>query len=201
VPYALHDLDAYAARLREIVGGWGLALESVHERGDPRAAVEGAEALLVGGGNTFRLLARLYEHGLLEPIRRRVRAGVPYLGTSAGSNVACPTIMTTNDMPIVMPPRFDALGLVPFQINPHYLDPDPTSTHRGETREQRLREYHEMNARPVIGLREGSFLLRDGPTLRLEGTVGARLFRRGLEPTEHGPGERLDDLLAEAPSA
>jgi len=195
VPYALDDLDAYVGKVRGYTEPWGLTIESVHEADDPHAAVRDAASIFVGGGNTFRLLTRMIALDLLRPIRERVLDGLPYLGSSAGSNLACPTIMTTNDMPIVYPPTFEALGLVPFQINPHYLDPDPDSTHQGETREQRLVEYHEMNDRPVIGLREGSFLRREGDTLALGGTVGARLFRRGHEPEEHVPGDRLDFLL------
>ncbi len=195
VPFALQDVDMYTGRVREVAGAWGIEITGIHEQGDPRATLARADAVFVGGGNTFRLLSRLYEADLLEPLRQAVRDGLPYLGSSAGSNLACPTIMTTNDMPIVYPPSFDALDIVPFQINPHYLDPDPDSTHQGETREVRIREYHEMNANAVVGLREGSLLRREGETLELRGSVGARLFRRGLEPTEHVPGDRLDFLL------
>ena len=132
---------------------------------------------------------------LMDPIRDAVADGMPYIGSSAGSNMACPTIMTTNDMPIVYPPTFEALGLVPFQINPHYVGPEPAAENTGESREQRLLEYHEMNVRPVIGLREGSLVRREGDTLELRGTIGARLYRHGREATEHVPGERLDFLL------
>ncbi len=196
VPYAGGDLDAYVGKVREVMGAWGFEVTSTHEASDPRQAIADAPAIFVGGGNTFRLVTRLMELGLMEPIREAALAGVPYMGSSAGSNMACPTIMTTNDMPIVYPPTFAALDLVPFQINPHYQDTDPESTHKGETREQRINEYHQMNAHPVVGLREGSLLLRDGDTLELRGSVGARLFRQRQEPTEHLPGERLDSLLA-----
>lgn len=195
VPYALHDLDTYVAKVGEIMGPWGFEIESTHGARDPRAAIDEADALFVGGGNTFRLLTTMVALDLLDPIRERVLAGVPYLGSSAGSNLACPTIMTTNDMPIVYPPTFDALGLVPFQINAHYVDPDPDSIFHGETREQRLREYHEMNALPVVGLREGSLLRREGDALELRGTIGARLLQAGREPVEVVPGDRLDFLL------
>jgi len=196
VPYALDDLDGYVDKVREIMGGWGFQVTSAHERDDPRQAVAEADAIFVGGGNTFRLLTRLTDLGLMDAIRERVANGAAYLGSSAGSNLACPTIKTTNDMPIVYPPSFDALGLVPFQINPHYQDVDPASTHRGETREQRLREYHEMNTQPVLGLREGSLVCREGTSLELRGSVGARLFRQSQPPVEHVPGDRLDFLLA-----
>ena len=132
---------------------------------------------------------------MLDPIRTRVADGLPYLGSSAGSNMACPTVMTTNDMPIVYPPTFEALDLIPFQINPHYMDHDPESTHKGETREQRLTEYHQMNPLPVLGLREGSLVRREGDELELRGTIGARLFQQGQPAEEYMPGDRLDFLL------
>jgi dipeptidase E len=195
VPYALQDRDAYTAMARERFERMGYGIDSVHE-GDPISAVENAEAIYIGGGNTFRLLAAMYEAGIVKPIRRRVEGGVPYIGSSAGSNVACVTMKTTNDMPIVYPPSFDGLNLVPFNINPHYLDTDPSSTHMGETREQRIREFHEMNDNPVIGLREGAMLRIEGPEVSLRGVRGARLFRKGEEPEEFAPGARLDFLLA-----
>jgi dipeptidase E len=173
----------------------GFGVDSIHEAQDPVAAVEAAEALFIGGGNTFRLLDQLQRRGLVEPIRRKALAGMPYLGTSAGSNVACVTIKTTNDMPIVEPRSLSALALVPFNINPHYLDPDPGSRHMGETRETRIREFHEENAPPVLGLREGSMLRVEGDAARVEGESGARLFRRGRDPEELPPGSDVAFLL------
>jgi dipeptidase E len=196
VPYALHDHDGYTAKARERYAGMGYELTSVHEVADPVAAVRATEALFIGGGNTFRLLARLYEKDLLEPIRERVAAGMPYVGTSAGSNVACVTIRTTNDMPIVEPPSFDALSLVPFNINPHYLDPVPGSTHMGETREERLLQFLEENDKIVVGLREGAMLRIEGASVHLFGSAGARIFRREQPPLEVRPGDALDFLLA-----
>jgi len=193
VPYALFDRDAYTAKVRERFEAMGYGLDSVHDSPDgPVRAVERADALFIGGGNTFRLLDALWTLALVEPIRRRVRAGMPYVGTSAGSNVACPSIRTTNDMPIVEPPTFAALDLVPFNINPHYQDPIPGSTHMGETREQRIAEFHEENAPPVVGLREGAWLLIDGSSVVLQGVNGARLFRRGEAPVELVSGDTLD---------
>jgi dipeptidase E len=196
VPYALHDQDGYAAMARARFEAMGHALDSVHVAPDPRRAVEEAEAIFIGGGNTFRLLKALHERDLVAAIRRRVAEGAPYLGSSAGSNVACPTIKTTKDMPIVEPPTFEALGLVRFQISPHYLDPDPASTHMGETQEQRILEFHEENATPVAGLREGAMLAVDAGAIVLRGTAGARIFRRGQPPVEVAPGASLDTLLA-----
>lgn len=199
IPFALHDRAAYAAKAAERFAALGIAVDSLAEATDPamaRRAVEGAEAVFAGGGNTFRLLAALYRLEALEPLRRRALDGMPYMGVSAGSNLACPTIRTTNDMPIVEPPSFAALGLVPFQINPHYLDPDPASTHQGESREQRIREYLEENAPPVLGLREGSMLRLEGERAELLGAAPARLFARGREPRELAPGSPLDFLLA-----
>ena len=198
VPYALHDRDAYAQRARERFAQLGFALTSMHEIHDPASAVERAEALFIGGGNTFRLLRELRTCGLLEPIRRKVAAGMPYLGTSAGSNVACITIKTTNDMPIVETHGLDALALVPFNINPHYVDPEPGATHMGETRETRIREFHEENDPAVVGLREGALLRVEGDRMRLCGSAGARLFRRGVLPEEIPAGGCLDFLLRPA---
>jgi dipeptidase E len=196
VPYAVFDRDQYAAKARARFQAMGFALDSVHDARDgPAAAVEKGESLFIGGGNTFRLLDALWRNGLVEPIRRRVLAGMPYIGSSAGSNVACPSIRTTNDMPIVQPLSFGALDLVPFNINPHYQDPIPGSTHMGETREERIAEFHEENDPPVVGLREGAWLVVNGETVLLEGTTGARLFRRGTPPMEYASGSRLDFLL------
>jgi dipeptidase E len=185
VPFALQNHDAYVAKVRDRLAQMGVAVTGVQQRSD----VEAAEAIFIGGGNTFRLLAQLYARDLVDAIRSRVlQDGIPYIGSSAGTNVATPSIKTTNDMPIVYPPTFDALGFVPFQINPHYLDPDPNSTHKGETREDRIREFHEENATPVVGLREGSMLRVEDGVTSLAGEKTARLFRRGQEPAELPPG-------------
>ena len=195
VPFALYDRDAYAATARDRFAKMGYELSSVHDAGDPLRAVADTQAIFVGGGNTFRLLKTLYDRELLTPIRQRVADGMPYVGSSAGSNIAAPTIKTTNDMPIVQPPSFDALGLVSFQINPHYLDPDPNSKHMGETREKRLQEFLEENDTPVLGLREGAIARCENDRITLKGSTGARIFRRGLDPVETFPGDRLDELL------
>jgi dipeptidase E len=142
-------------------------------------------------------LKTLYEVDLLDVIRERVDAGVPYIGSSAGSNMACPTIRTTNDMPIVQPPSFNALGLVSFQINPHFLDPDPNSKHMGETREERINQFLEENETPVVGLREGAMLRVENGEITLRGSTGARIFRRGYEPLEISPGTKLQASLLE----
>lgn len=199
IPFALGDRDAYAAKARERFAALGFGVDSLHDADDPVRAVEGAEAIFTGGGNTFRLLDALQARNLLEPIRARVSAGMPYTGASAGSNLACPTLMTTNDMPIVEPSSFESLGLVPFQINPHYLDPDPSSRHMGETRETRIREYLEENDRVVVGLREGSMIRVRGDRATLLGAAGARIFRRGRDPEERTPGSDLSDLLGDIP--
>lgn len=169
VPYALADHDGYTARVREALGS-RLEVRGLHEASDPRAALVQAPSVFIGGGNTFRLLAALQSLGLVEVLRERVRSGMPYMGASAGTNVAGASIRTTNDMPIVQPASFDALGLVPFQINPHYLDADPASTHKGETREQRLTEFLEENDALVLGLREGTWLQVDGDAATIGGS-------------------------------
>jgi len=195
VPHALHDRAGYAARLRERFAAMDVALDALDEGEAPEIAIANAAAVYVGGGNTFRLLDALQRNGWIEPLRARVLGGMPYLGASAGTNVATRSIQTTNDMPIVQPATFAALALVPFNVNPHYLDPDPDSQHMGETREQRLREFHEMNDAPVVGLREGSWLEVEGDRCTLGGTRGARLFVKGREPSEHEPGADLSFLL------
>jgi dipeptidase E len=187
VPFAAHDHDAYTARVRERLGRMGFDVTAVRDVSD----VTHAEAIFIGGGNTFRLLRTLYDRELLEPIRRRVGEGIPYVGSSAGTNVATLSIKTTNDMPIVFPRSFDALALVPYQINPHYLDPEPGSTHKGETREERIREFHEENDTPVVGLREGSMLWVEDGTSTLLGLRPARVFRRGREAEEVAVGSVL----------
>jgi dipeptidase E len=199
-PFAIVNHDLYTTRIQEILSPIGVSVVGLHAVGDPRAAIEGAEVLFIGGGNSFRLLDALWQLDLVGTIRRRVRAGeLRFIGSSAGTNMACPSLRTTNDMPIVQPPSFEALGLVPFQVNPHYQDPDPSSTHRGETREQRIEEFIEQNDVAVIGLREGSWLRRTGPSLVLDGITGGRLFQRGQEPQEYQPGADLSFLLDLAP--
>jgi len=192
IPFALHAHDGYAARTRERFAGMGYGLDSLHEVADMRRAVESAESVFIGGGNTFRLLKRLYDLELLTAIRERVENGMPYLGASAGSNIAGPTIRTTNDMPIVEPPSFAALSLVPFQINPHYVDPAPGSTHMGETREERILQFLEENETPVIGLREGAMLRMENGSCELRGSAGARLFRQGDAPSELPIGSKIE---------
>jgi dipeptidase E len=195
VPFALADRTGYAERFRARLAAVEIAVEALAGDAADRRRIEAATAVFVGGGNTFRLLRMLQDLDLVEPLRARARAGMPYLGASAGVNVACPTIRTTNDMPIVEPRSLDALGLVPFQINPHYVDPDPTSTHMGETREQRLTEFLEENDRVVVGLREGGWIRVDDEQARLGGGRPARILRRGAPPQERPDGAALDDLL------
>ena len=195
VPFALHDQDGYATRVRDRLGLMGYEVDSIHQASDKQKAVSNAESIFIGGGNTFRLLKSLYDFDVLELIRRRSDEGMLYMGSSAGSNVAAPTIRTTNDMPIVEPPSLDALGLVSFQINPHYLDPDPNSKHMGETREERILQFLEENEAPVVGLREGAMLRLENGTTTLKGSTGARIFRRGREPVEVKPVAVLDELI------
>ena len=195
VPFALYDRDAYATQARQRFEAMGYALDSIHEAADPKRAIDNAETIFIGGGNTFRLLDSLYRLELLLPIRRRVEDGMLYLGSSAGAVVAAPTIKTTNDMPIVQPPSFNSLGLVPFQINAHYLDPDPNSTNMGETREVRLNQFLEDNETPVVGLREGSMIRIEGGVHVLKGRSNARIFRRGFDPVELKPGSVIDQLI------
>jgi len=197
VPFAgvTRSYDEFAAAVSGRFSEMGYTLDPVHSASDAVEAVRQAEAIAVGGGNTFHLLRELYEWDLITVIRERAERGVPYIGWSAGSNVACPTIKTTNDMPIVAPPSFDALGLVPFQINPHYTD-EQLANHSGEPREQRLAEFLKANpAATVVGLREGSILRIEGGEIRLLGEKTARIFRAGEDAKEYGPNDSLAFLL------
>jgi dipeptidase E len=192
IPFAMHDCDGYAEQNRARFAAMGYSLHSIHRSKDPAAAVEEAEAIFVGGGNTFRLLKTLYNHDLLTAIRQRVQAGIPYLGSSAGTVVACPTLRTTNDMPIVEPPSFEALGIIRFKINPHYCDADPFSVHMGETRRQRLIEFVEETGQPVVGLREGAMLRFEKGRARLSGSASSLIFSNTGEPAEMSPRSFLD---------
>ena len=197
VPYAAVRVsyDEYTATVGQRFGELGYRVRSVHAERDGLAAVARAQAIVVGGGNTFRLLERLHDAGLMEAIRSRARGGAPYLGWSAGTVVAGLTIKTTNDMPIVQPPSFEALGLVPFQINPHYTDAR-IPNHAGETRAERLLEFATVNPDvPVVGLREGSALRVEDGTLALLGEQPATVFASGREPTEYAPGPSLQFLM------
>jgi dipeptidase E len=200
VPYALANHDEYTAKARTAFAAIGHQITGAHEHKSPAAAVAEADAIFVGGGNTFRLLKALYDKHMIQPMQKRAFAGMPYIGSSAGTNVATLSIRTTNDMPIVMPPSFTALQLVPFQINPHYLDPEPGSRHMGETREERLRQFHEEHDTPVLGLREGCMLRVEGDRMELRGTTRARLFLHSTPAKEYSPPCDLSFLLAEKKS-
>jgi dipeptidase E len=199
VPFASGQPDAYASVMREALARIDVRVSSLHESADPGRSVREAEAVFVGGGNSFRLLRTLARLDVLAALRQAVRDGVPYLGASAGSNLACPSIRTTNDMPIVEVGSLAALGLIPFQLNPHYLDPDPGSSHQGETRQQRIEEFLEVNDVPVLGLREGAWLRVSGRAAVLSGTSTGRLFRRGAEPADIPIGADLSSLLDSDP--
>jgi dipeptidase E len=194
-PFALYDRKAYEKRAQERFGRMSFELASIHNLSNMERGIAAADAIFVGGGNTFRLLKSLYDHNLLTSIRQRVSEGVPYIGSSAGSIVACPSIKTTKDMPIVQPPSFEALGIVPFQISPHYLDPDPKSTHMGETQEERIIQFLEENSEPVVGLREGSYMRVEGGTVTLKGPHTARIFVQGEKPIEVAAGPVNHELL------
>ena len=172
----------------------GKTLKSIHEFDDPIKAVKKAKGIFVGGGNTFVLVHQLYKNKLVDVIRDAVNEGTPYLGTSAGSNICGLTMGTTNDMPIIYPPSFKTFGFVPFNINPHYLDPDPNSKHMGETRETRIKEFHKFNTQPVVGLREGSWLYVKDNSIVLNGTLSARIFEYEKDPYEVETGTDLQKL-------
>ncbi len=199
IPYAAvtFSFDAYEKKVKERFLETGHDIISVHHFEDPVSAVKQAEAIVVGGGNTFMLLRTIRENRLLDAIRDKVLEGVPYIGWSAGSNMACPTIMTTNDMPVVYPGSFEALNLIPFQINPHYTDTHPDG-HAGETREQRIEEFIEANPYLyVAGLREGTMLVLENGFLSLKGKKKLRVFRKGNIPAEYDASDDITFLIRE----
>lgn len=187
IPYARPgglSYDEYTAIVKRGFSSLNIEVKGIHELNNPTETVKNAQAIFVGGGNTFELVNQLYKHELIDVIKKVVEKGTPYLGTSAGSNITGVSMKTTNDMPIVYPPNFDTLNLINFNINPHYLDPDPNSKHMGETRETRINEFHKFNDIPVLGLREGSWLEVIGNEVKLRGGLPARLFLKSKEPKE-----------------
>jgi dipeptidase E len=197
IPYAAvtFSFDLYEEKVRARFLEIGHDIVSIHRFTDPVKAVEEAEVIVIGGGNTWQLLKMIQDNNLAEPIIKRVKSGTPYIGWSAGSNLACPTIRTTNDMAIVEPHSFKSFGLIPFQINPHYLDANPAG-HAGETREQRIEEFIEVNpGLYVVGLREGTMLLIDEGKMKLIGPRKARIFLRGNAPAEMNEGDDMSFLL------
>ncbi|MFM2230165.1 MAG: hypothetical protein RL607_1423 [Bacteroidota bacterium] len=197
IPYARPggiSHDDYTAKVGEALAKIGKSVVGLHTFADPKQALLEAEGIFTGGGNTFQLVSQLYAGDVWDSLRNALAKGTPYLGCSAGSNITGVSMQTTNDMPIVYPPSFQTLGAIPFNLNPHYLDPDANSTHMGETRETRIKEFHVYNSLPVLGLREGSWLEVNGATIVLRGALTARLFQQGQEPVELESGSDLSTL-------
>jgi dipeptidase E len=176
--------EEYTAKVALAFAKINIAVKGIHEYANPVEAVQNAAGIFTGGGNTFVLVSQLYKNRLMEVLAQKLKNGTPYLGTSAGSNIAGLTIQTTNDMPIVYPPSFQSLGMIPFNLNPHYIDTDGPENHMGETREDRIKEFHVFNSIPVLGLREGSWIEIKGDAIVLKGNLKARLFRQNQEPEE-----------------
>jgi len=197
IPYARPSgisHDDYTKKVSEAFDKINILVKGIHEFENPVEAIENAEGIFTGGGNTFLLVSQLYKNNVIDALEKVVKNGTPYLGTSAGSNICGLTMNTTNDMPIVYPTSFRTLGFVSFNINPHYLDPIEGSTHMGETRETRINEFHHFNPQPVVGLREGSWLAVKGDSVKLKGTLTARIFKRNEKPIEVIPETELNDL-------
>ena len=197
IPYARPSgisHDDYTQKVGEEFSKINIQVKGIHEFEDPISALENAKGIFTGGGNTFLLVSQLYKTKVIDVLEKVVKNGTPYLGTSAGSNICGLTMNTTNDMPIVYPPSFRTLGFVSFNINPHYLDPISGSTHMGETRETRIHEFHQFNPQPVVGLREGSWLAVKGNSIKLKGSLTARIFKRNETPYEVAPETELNDL-------
>lgn len=194
IPYARSGgmtHEEYTAKVALAFAKINITVKGIHEFENPVAAVQNAEGIFTGGGNTFVLVSQLYKNQVMEVLAKKLKSGTPYLGTSAGSNIAGLTIQTTNDMPIVYPPSFETLGMIPFNLNPHYIDNDKPSNHMGESREDRIKEFHSFNSIPVLGLREGSWLDIKGDTITLKGNLKARLFRQNHKPEELESGSDL----------
>lgn len=183
--------DEYTEKVREVFHSLNIKVRGLHTFTDPVEAIQQAEGFFTGGGNTFLLVQQLHQLNLMEDLKMAVEAGTPYLGTSAGSNIGGINMKNTNDMPIVYPSDFTTMGLVPFNINAHYLDPDPNSTHNGETRETRIKEFHVFNDTPVVGLREGSWIRVQGEQVTTAGNKPSRIFRQRMAPYELEPGSVL----------
>ena len=197
IPYARPggiSHDEYTAKVAEVFSKIGIKVVGIHTFENPSEAVKNAQAIFTGGGNTFLLVKQLYWFNVMSALREALLHGTPYLGCSAGSNITGLTMETTNDMPIVYPPSFQTLGIIPFNINPHYLDPIEGSTHMGETRETRINEFHAFNTQPVLGLREGSWLEVRGSKITLKGELTARLFQQNQEPVELETNSDLSNL-------
>ncbi|MBA4152973.1 dipeptidase PepE [Flavobacterium sp.] len=197
IPYARPSgisHEVYTQKVGSVFNSIGISVKGIHEFSNPIEAIEQAEGIFTGGGNTFLLVSQLYENKVMAVLKQTIEKGTPYLGTSAGSNICGLTMKTTNDMPIIYPPSFDTLGVIPFNLNPHYLDPDTHSTHMGETRETRIKEFHQFNTPAVFGLREGSWLEVKGNSIVLRGTLTARLFRPNQEAVELESGSELNFL-------
>lgn len=183
--------DDYTEKVRETFAALGINVRGLHTFPEPETAIAEAEGFFTGGGNTFLLVQQLHNLNLMEVLKQKVESGIPYLGTSAGSNIGGVNMKNTNDMPIVYPSDFTTMGLIPFNINAHYLDPDPASTHNGETRETRIKEFHVFNDTPVVGLREGSWIRVKGEAVTTEGSKNSRIFLAGTVPYELAPGSPL----------
>lgn len=195
IPYARPggiSYNDYTQKAATALAAWDIKVTGLHTFRDPAAAIKEAKGFFTGGGNTFLLVKQLHELDLVHTLKAAVEGGTPYLGASAGSNIGGINMQTTNDMPIVYPPSFATMGLVPFNLNPHYLDPDPDSQHNGETRETRIKEFHSQNNIPVVGLREGSWIRVKGDVIKTEGSRDSRIFEQGKEPYELQPGTELD---------
>jgi dipeptidase E len=194
IPYARPgglSHEAYTQKVGLAFAKINLSVKGIHEFENPAEAIANAEGIFTGGGNTFLLVTALYQNKIMTVLAETLKKGTPYLGTSAGSNICGLTMQTTNDMPIIYPPSFQTLGIIPFNLNPHYLDPDTQSTHMGETRETRIKEFHQFNTLPVLGLREGSWLVVKGNTITLKGDLAARLFLQHKNPEEIETGSDL----------
>lgn len=184
----------YTSKVSEAFAKINIDVKGLHEFENPKKAIQEANGIFTGGGNTFLLVAQLYKFDVMNTLAETLNSGTPYLGTSAGSNITGLTMQTTNDMPIIYPPSFQTLGMLPFNLNPHYLDPDTSSKHMGETRETRIKEFHFYNPQSVLGLREGSWLEVNGESIKLKGNLTARLFKRNENPVEIETETELKDL-------